>query len=365
MDHYQTDDVNIQIDTITDHSLKELEKKFPCSRFKLILRDFASSSHIDLLNTQLSTEILKKLPVDLIVEEFGLDTASAQMAMLYANGKYAHHDKTIDFLRELKSVPIIKELDEQVGNDYFAPWIRQNDMEELNAKLNKKFPAHKQFYDLLEKKYGKLFNHLDYETTIAELENVLMAAIERKYRSDAIRWHIRDADGIKEKLAGIMDWHIKKGFDWWHVNVPSFLPEYQPRGYQLVTMTEIVPEEYDKSQLGEVGGKTIKIGSYQPLYEQFTFTSRDDLGEKILSMDEKLFLRLRDSYLRMLITRRFIFPEAVDYVLEHEERAIGRSLGSITKDPEARRDFYSLFYHNNLTLIDSLFYIKKLLQEHD
>jgi hypothetical protein len=358
------DDISIQIDTITKHSLNELEKKFPGSGFKLILRDFASSAHIDLLNTQLSTEILKKLPVNLIEEVFGLDTVSSQMAMLYANGKHGYYDSTISFLRELKNVPVIKELDEQVGNDYFAPWVRQkDDMIDLNMRYQRRFPTHKEFYELLKEKYTSLFNHLDQDTTIAELENVLMAAIERRYRSDAIRWHIRDAIGIQEKLAGIMDWHVKKGYDWWYSQVPSYLPEYKPRGFQLVTMTEIVPDGFDEGHAGEIGGKTIKIaGNYQPLIEQFTFTQRDDLGEKILSMDREQFERLDDSNLHMLINRRFIFPEAVELAMKYEEKTTGKKLGDLRNDPEVRAHFYGIFYHDTLKLFDSLFYIKQLLQ---
>ena len=362
-------DVEIQIDTIVEHSLKELEKKFPGSRFKLILRDFASCAHIDLLNTRLSTEIIKKLPVNLIGEEFGLDNASAQMAMLYANGKYGHYDKTISFLKDLKNVPIISILDEQVGNDFFAPWIRQKaDIPQLSEKYrsrigNKSFPTHEEFYALLEERHPQLFNHLDHDTTVAELESVLMAAIERRYRSGAIRYHIRNANGIKEMLAGVMDWHKTKGYAWWDEQVPSFLPEYKLRGYQFVTMTEIVPEGFDESQTGEVGGKTIKvIGDYAPLHEQFKFTQRDDLGEKILVMDKEQFARLRESYLHMLNTRRFIYPEAVEQVLDYEEKVTGRKLGHLRHDPHARANFYGAFYHHNVVLHESLLYLKKVLE---
>ena len=126
-----------------------------------------------------------------------MDTPSAQGTMHYLNGGRINYEKTISFLKELTKVPVLEELKQTVGYDTLIPWIRKCD-------------SHDTFFKMIRDKYPKLFSYFDYDATVKELTNVLRAAIERKYRSDAIDFHIRDKIRIESKLEGIVDWQINR-----------------------------------------------------------------------------------------------------------------------------------------------------------
>jgi hypothetical protein len=129
-----------------------------------------------------------------------------------------NYEKTVAFRRDLIRVPVLEELNRAVGYDKLIPWMRNSE-------------GHEHFFQMIRSKYPQLFSHLDYATTAKELKNVLMAAIERKYRSDAINYHIRDRRGIEDKLTGIMDWHQHESRAW-SAKIRGYMPELSTQGFQ-------------------------------------------------------------------------------------------------------------------------------------
>ncbi len=338
-------DITIQIRTVTENALVELRKKFPDKEFDLIVRDFAPSIHIRIRKTELS-EMLKNTSEGFVFEEFGLDTPSAQGTMHYLNGRRMNYEKTISFLKDLKKVPVLEELKQTVGYDSLIPWIRKSE-------------GHDIFFKMIQNKYPQLFSHLDYDITVKELTNVLMAAIERKYRSDAINYHIREKTTIESKLEGIIDWHMNENRAWF-AKIKEYMPELSTQGFQCVTVTEIVPKGLD-SYLGEIGGKTIKIGTFKELNTEFILSQRDALGEEVLDADTNHLIEIRDLFLHMLIARRYVFPEAIDQILDFQTRTTKQNLDSLRDNEEFRTYVYRAFFIHSRLFLEKLFRTYNLL----
>ena len=340
-------DTAIQIRAVTESALIELRKKFPGKDFDLIVRDFAPSIHIQIRKTQLS-ELLKHTPEGFVFEEFGLDTPSAQGTMHYMNGGRMNYEKTLAFLRDLKTVPVLEELKMAVGYDALIPWIRNRE-------------GHESFFQMIQGKYPQLFSHLDYATTAKELTNVLMAAIERKYRSDAINYHIRGERSIESKLAGIMDWHLNHSQAWF-AKIRGYMPELSTCGFQCITVTEIVPTGLS-NYWGDVGGKTVKLGTFKELNAEFVLSQRDALGAEALGMEEQHLMEFRDLFLHMLVARRYLFPEAIDQILDFEIRAMKQDLREL-RDVEAFRTYvYRSFMNHSQLFVEKLYRTHNLLRE--
>jgi hypothetical protein len=340
-------DIAIQIRAVTESALIELRKKFPGKDFDLIVRDFAPSIHIQIRKTQLS-ELLKHTPEGFVFEEFGLDTPSAQGTMHYMNGGRMNYEKTLAFLRDLKTVPVLEELKRTVGYDALIPWIRNRE-------------GHESFFQMIKGKYPQLFSHLDYTTTTKELTNVLMAAIERKYRSDAINYHIRGERSIESKLAGIMDWHLNQSQAWFG-KIRGYMPELSTCGFQCITVTEIVPVGLN-NYWGDVGGKTVKLGTFKELNAEFVLSQRDALGSEALGMEERHLMEFRDLFLHMLVARRYLFPEAIDQILDFEIRAMKQDLEKL-RDVEAFRTYvYRSFMNHSQLFVEKLYRTHNLLRE--
>jgi disulfide oxidoreductase YuzD len=332
-------DITIQIKTVTEYALAELKKKFPGKEFDLIVRDFAPSIHIKMRETQFS-EMLLNTPEGFVFEEFGLDTPSAQGTMHYLNGGRMNYEKTILFLKELRKIPVLEELKHVVGYDHLIPWIRNCE-------------GHEAFFMIIKDKYPQLFSFLDYDTTVKELTNVLMAAIERKYRSDAINYHIRKKVTIESKLEGIIDWQIN-GSCAWLAKIKDYMPELSSQGFQCVTVTEIVPKGLS-SYMGEIGGKTIKVGTYNELNKEFILSQRDAIGKDALRTDPYHLSEIRDLFLHMLIARRYIFPEAIDKILDFQSRTTKQNLDSLKDNEEFRTYIYRSFYIHSRLFMDKLY----------
>ena len=307
--------------------------------------DTVASIHIRIRKTQLS-EMLKKTSEGFIFEEFGLDTPSAQGTMHYLNGGRMNYEKTISFLKDLKNVPVLEELNHAVGYDLLIPWIRDNE-------------GHDIFFKMIQSKYPQLFSHLDYDTTVKELTNVLMAAIERKYRSDAINYHIREKTSIESKLEGIVDWHINENRAWF-AKIKNFMPELCTQGFQCVTVTEIVPKGLDNYE-GEIGGKTIKVGTYKELNAEFILSQRDAMGDEALEADTKHLAEIRDLFLHMLIARRYVFPEAIEQILDFQTRTTKQNFESLRGNEEFRTYVYRSFYIQSQLFLEKLYRTYNLL----
>jgi hypothetical protein len=342
-------DAKIQINTIATQAISELEKKFPGSSFDLLVRDFAPTIHITLRKAQLS-EMMKNIPEDFVFEDFGLDTASAQGTLLYRNGQRMNYERTICFLRELRNIPILEELKSHVRYEEFVPWLHN--------------PCQQQhFFSELQERHPTLFTHLDYETTISELTNVLMAAIERKYRSDDINWYIGNLKGVEAKLTGLYDWQMRRS-EWWFNHVREFLPEFAPCGFQRVTVGEIVPNGLE-NYFGPIGGKTIKIGSFNKINEEFILSQRDAFGTKAADMTHSRLQEVRDLFMHVLVARRYIFPEAIDMIIDYDARVSGEDVSGFRNDPHFRSHTYRVFSNNSRRDLDKIYGIYNLLPEKD
>jgi hypothetical protein len=333
------DDIEIQIHAVVEGALTELRNKFPEKEFDLILRDFAPSIHIQLRKTQF-TELLKSRIDGYVFEEFGLDTPSAQGTMHYLNGEPMNYEKTIAFLKDLKKVPVLEELKHTVGYDHLIPWMRGGE-------------GHASFFKLIRDKYPQLFSHLEYDTTVKELTNVLKAAIERKYRSDAINYHIRERSSIESKLAGIMDWHLNESSAWF-AKIRHYMPELSTQGFQCVTVAEIVPKGLD-NYWGEIGGKTIKLGPFREFNAEFVLSQRDALGEQALETEAHHLVEIRDLFLHMLVARRYIFPEAIEQILDFETRTTQQNLEALRDVDTFRTYIYRSFRNHSQLFLEKLY----------
>ncbi|MFH1197781.1 MAG: hypothetical protein V1720_18920 [bacterium] len=338
-------DINIQIRTVTEYALTELKKKFPGKEFDLIVRDFAPAIHIRMRKTQLS-EMIKNTPEGYVFEGFGLDTPSAQGTMHYFNGERMNYENTISFLKELTRVPVLEELQQMVGYDNLIPWIRNKS-------------RHDAFFKSIRVKYPQLFTFFDYEITVKELTIVLMAAIERKYRSDAINYHIREKTSIGEKLEGVVDWQINHNRAWF-AKIKSYMPELSTQGFQCVTVTEIVPKGLD-NYWGDIGGKTIKLGTFKELNSEFILSQRDALGEDALEADTNHLIEIRDLFLHMLIARRYVFPEAIEKILDFQTRTTKQNLDNLRNNEDFRTYVYRSFFNHSQLFLEKMYRTYNLL----
>lgn len=324
-------DIEIQIHAITQKALQELNGKDSNEEYDLIVRDFSPAVRINLQETNDGETILD------VFEEFVLDTPCAEGTFFHLNKKTLKkkldYENTVAFLKDLKMVPVLDELIQSIGKDPLISWMKQKD-------------RHIKFYDSLKEKHKHLFNHLDYETTVIELDNALKSAIERKYRSDTINYHIKDIKGIENKLLGVYDWHVNQSRKWYD-KIKGFMPEYSPRGYQKVIVTEIAPMSR-KNEFGEIGGKTIKIGRYEDIHIEISESQRDVLGEKIICINPQELKEIRELSLQMLVARRFIFDDAINKIYDFEKQNIGFDIPGLNEKNESFRMFmYASFVNNN------------------
>ncbi len=340
-------DIAIQIRAVTGSALTELRKKFPGRQFDLIVRDFAPSIHIQIRKNQFN-ELLTHTSEGFVFEEFCLDTPSAQGTMLYKEGARMNYQKTVALLRDLKTIPVLQELEAYAGYHHMIPWWREQ-------------TGHEGFFRLLQNKYPQIFTHLDYDTTTKELTTVLKAAIERRYRTNAIEHHIEGRRGIEDRLAGIMDWHLNAS-EKWFAQIRGFMPELSTQGFQRITVTEIVPRGL-ATYWGDVGGKTVKLGTFTELNREFILSQRDALGAEALLAEDHHLREYRDLFLHMLVARRYIFPEALDQILEFESRAIQQDLERLSTDDDFRTYAYRSFLNHSQLFIEKLYRTHNLLRD--
>ena len=340
-------DIDIQIHAVTESAVTELRKKFPHSEFDLILRDFAPSIHIQIRKNQFS-ELLTHTSEGFVFEEFCLDTPSAQGTMHYKEGARMNYQKTVALLRDLKKIPVLQELEAYAGYHRMIPWWREQ-------------TGHEGFFRLLQNKFPQIFTHLDYDTTTKELTTVLKAAIERRYRTNAIEHHIEGRKGIEDRLAGIMDWHLHAS-EKWFAQIRGFMPELSTQGFQRITVTEIVPRGLS-SYWGDVGGKTVKLGTFMELNREFVLSQRDALGADALLAEDHHLREYRDLFLHMLVARRYLFPEAIDQILEFESRAIRQDLERLSEDDDFRTFAYRSFMSHSQIFIEKLYRTHNLLRD--
>jgi hypothetical protein len=127
-------------------------------------------------------------------------------------------------------------------------------------------------------------------------------------------------------------------------------------------VTEIVPRGL-ASYWGDVGGKTVKLGTFLELNREFILSQRDALGAEALQTDEQHLREYRDLFLHMLVARRYLFPEAIDQILEFESRAIRQDLERLSKDDDFRTFVYRSFLNHSQLFIEKLYRTHNLLRD--
>ncbi len=343
----ELDDVKIQIEAVTRQSLCELREKFPGKSFDLMLRDFSPAIYLQIGEIQLSqvvrrtlkgpvVDTIKKSLQELVFEDFCL----ASPTFHFHNGERKDYENNIAFFKELRNIPVLKELISEAGYDKLIPWITSKD-------------DHDSFFRKLNSKYPSIFSYFGYEKTVKELREILMAAIERRYRSDEIDHHILDRKGIEDKLEGVYDWH-KNRSEAWFKNIHEVMKDLYIPGFQRITLTEIVPLGLS-DYFGPIGGKTIKFGHFNDFNKEFVMSQHDALGNDINKLDPELLAGLRDLFLPMLISRRFIFPEAIDSIIEFQEKKTGKKYGSARNDLDFRAMAFNLFFDYSKGLYDKIY----------
>jgi hypothetical protein len=127
-------------------------------------------------------------------------------------------------------------------------------------------------------------------------------------------------------------------------------------------VTEIVPRGLD-DYWGEIGGKTVKLGTFKELNAEFVLSQRDALGDDALDMDERHLLEFGDLILRMLVARRYLFPEATDQIFDYEIRAMKQDLEKLHHVEEFRTYVYRSFMNHNQLFVEKLYRTYNLLRE--
>ncbi len=313
----------------------------------MILRDFSSAIYLQIGEIQLS-ELVKRTfdePLvksiqstlkELILEEFSL----APPTFHVHNGDRQDYENNIGFFRQLRHIPLLKELQEEVDYRLLVPWIRNPQGQEP-------------FFRTLQNRHPQLFSFFDYERTKKELTDVLMAAIERKYRTDAINYHIKDRVGIEDRLLGVFDWQ-QNGRQEWFERLKGFMPELTLSGFQKVTLTEIVPEGLADDD-AFYGGKTIKFGCFNDLNSEFMLSQHDALGTYITTLPSDVLAGLRNLFLNMLVARRYVFPEAIDFIIESQEGEAGEKYDALKGIPDFRAYAFMNFYKASRLLYDKIY----------
>jgi len=343
------DDMEIQIQVVAQEALRDLRKEFPHSEFDVILRAFAPAIHIKPRSAPHSPLTAK--PEDFMFEEFGIDTPSAQGTAQYLNGTRGDYEQTFSLITELKGIPVLEELAQIIGYTHYIHWYQ-----------NKK--DHEEFYKELERNHPSMFSHFNRKATIAELDNAIMGAIERRYRCDDINHHLQGRSGVEDKLAGIADWQMNHSNEC-SERISGYMPEWKPRGFQHVTVAEIVPKEL-RDKPGKIGGKTVKFGTHQNLNEEFLHSCRDAFGEGLLDIyntNPQRLAELREIFYCTIIPRRYVFPEAIKLIMDLEGIPLLKHQVDLTSNPDYRADIYATFFRSSQTLLYKMYRTYNLLPD--
>jgi hypothetical protein len=247
-------------------------------------------------------------------------------------------------------------------SDRFLEWIGDEETDNV---------AH--LVEELRPQYRAIFSRFDKETLIEHMRSTLLRTFERRFRAAKIREFVDNQyahhtrafsrhENLKSKIYAVVEWYEEHSTTWCTTELfpECRLLEERPglfrklEGNENVLVTEIVPSDL-ADYWGEVGGKTIKICSYRDLNVQFYITEGLEIDHDLMS--EKRLKELRDSFLRTIIARRYVFADAIDHILNYTVQHTGmeKVITRLSSDPGFRELRYRLFYHSSKLFLGKIY----------
>lgn len=375
-------DYRVQVDTVVDDSIIDLLERFPERTeedFDVRLRTFVPTLDIFIRRGDYSDGE--------VFETVGYGSAQAEAKASYQEGTKVEYRHELLLQQELRRKEFnyyiqdkIKELvvqdglatAEELDHDYrlrnrllsdrFLQWI--GDTSTDNVAL---------LVDELRPQYRAIFSRFDTETLIEHMKSTLLRTFERRFRAAKVREFVdsqhsryaREFTGhrnLKAKIYAVVKWYEEYSATWCKTQLfpECRLLEERPglfrklEGNENVLVTEIVPSDLT-DYWGEVGGKTIKICSYGDLNVQFYMTEGLEIDEDLMS--EKRLKELRDSFLRTIVARRYIFGDAIDQILNYTVQHTGmkEDIERLSNDTGFRELRYKLFYDSSKIFLGKIY----------
>ncbi len=368
-------DYVIQVNTIVDDSLIKIKKRFPdiqnTSGYTLRLRGFVQNLEI----------LLAKA---LVVEHASFDSPQQISLESYNNGKKLNYPNEIALFDELRKKNFIRDVESKLeesiklSNKYSIDSLKSNHSgwQNLMSKEFLKYYVNDNICDIVnafEYKYKTIFSKFDKEDLNDQIKGRLMLTFERRIRAGVISKYMKenykeylsyfDNSILKAKLFAVIKWgeDENKHKDWLEEYLSSKFEDFHKHPYifkklegnERIIVTEIVPKNLEDYS-GEIGGKTIKLTSFSNLYAEFNLTEALEVLEK--TDNPKLLKKLRTSFLKTIIARRYIFREAIDKIIEFNNGSARISSDKISLDDnDFRARAYISFFNKSEKLLNKLY----------
>ena len=97
------------------------------------------------------------------------------------------------------------------------------------------------------------------------------------------------------------------------------------------------------------------------LNAEFILSQRDALGEEVLEDYTNRLIEIRDLFLHMLIARRYVFPEAIEKILDFQTRTTKQDLGNLRDNEDFRTYVYRSFFIHSRLFLEKLYRTYNLL----
>ncbi len=376
-------DYKIQINTIVDDCLKDtgdLKQKFPNNTFDedymLILRAFVPSLDIIIKDTK-KKHNSKKLEL-LVIEEFPLESPQEITKDIYKKGKKTNYQNEIKLLKELREKGLVKDIQDKLINILISKGKLTSEEIKDHTTLNKKL-SH-QFLEWLSNprdnvqsfiqekydKYENIFSQFEEKELNYQLKNILIKVFERRIQASKVKEYIQNNykkylsefnnNKIKAKLCAIVELGETNNKNWLKDSLYSEYNTFKNKSNlfkelnsaERVILAEIVPKNLSTYH-GEIGGKTIKLSSYQNINLEFNLTQAFELAKKY--DDDKIFKTVRESLLKTIISRRYIFKEAIDTIINYREKQTNIPLDKFRNDNTFRELIYKEFFYDSKEIL--------------
>ncbi|MBU0666181.1 MAG: hypothetical protein ABIC91_08840 [Nanoarchaeota archaeon] len=383
-------DYKIQIDAIVDDSLKILKKRFPKNQttedYTVILRPFSPVIDIQLRKKELDIIVDKAIDA-VVVEEFGYESPQETASDIKLNGKEVDYSKEMDFLKDLKDIGFSRFVKEELNTEKITRLV--NPIFEKKKQQNKDFKLNyidcaflhwinndcmvNEFVERMKIEQPKIFSYFNQEQTVEQLTSILNHTFERRIRAGEIKKFIHENhskyspffdSAIKTKIYAITEWFDNKSKDWHEKDfcknylTPMSCPIFaKPRGIQNIIVAEIVPKGLDH-YYGEIGGKTVKVGSFEDLEVEFKRTQ----GFEKLYLHPELLQKVRDSFLKMCVARRYVTREIINELIDYEQAHTGVPLEKYSEDSNFREFIYRSFFQKSEEMLQKMYRTHNLKQ---
>jgi len=373
----------VQIDTIVDDSIVDLLERFPDRKptdFDLRMRTFVPTLDIFLGNKDQES-------TGEVFETVGHGSPQAEARDSFAEGEKVNyknelrlqhelrqkefnlfmHDKIRALALEVSDVTAAEidrdyQLRNRLMSEQFLKWISDPEVDNVSQLVKE-----------LRPRYRAIFSRFKADQLVSHMRSILLRTFERRFRAAKIREHV-DATyrtylhcfdrfaTIKAELYSVVTWYQENSKSWCKTQLfpECALLEDMPRlfrkleGNESVLVTEIVPSNLT-AYAGEIGGKTIKVCSYSDLNVQFYITEGLEIDRRL--MEPKRLKELRDSFLRTIIARRYVFGDAIDHILKYttSQTAMKDDIERLSGDPAFRALMYKLFYSSSKIFLSRIY----------